>query len=311
MTTAEVAANSGGSHADARLEDVMVAMDVVDTVRHRQILVDRELNADARRANLKQRLREIYTAQGIDVTDDALDAGIAALEEERFSYSPAPSSFAVRLAKLYVSRHRWGKRARIFGTFATIVLGLWFFTAYLPTQRLEAQLPQAIERTYSSIVNSTEDAAALDQALEINSHAQLALAAEDFSAAETDHASLQTLLQRIQEIYSVRIVSQPNELSGVWRVPDVNDTARNYYLIVEAVAPTGRVLTLPVTSEEDGQTRLVQKWGVRVSADTFDQVSADKLDDGIIQENVIGTKPAGRITPDYHVPIAGGTITDW
>ena len=76
------------------LEEVMVAMDVVDTIRHRQLIVERELDAEGRRQRLIQRLRDIYTAQGIEVTDAALEAGVEALEQERFAYTPAPGGFA-------------------------------------------------------------------------------------------------------------------------------------------------------------------------------------------------------------------------
>ena len=85
----------------------MVAMDVVDTVRHREHLVDRELDAEARRARLIERLRQIYTAQGIEVTDAALEAGVDALEEERFAYSPPEGGFSLALARMYVRRDRW------------------------------------------------------------------------------------------------------------------------------------------------------------------------------------------------------------
>jgi hypothetical protein len=44
----------------APLDDVMLAMDVVDTLRHRQDLVVRELDADTREKNLVDKLREIY-----------------------------------------------------------------------------------------------------------------------------------------------------------------------------------------------------------------------------------------------------------
>lgn len=289
----------------------MVAMDVVDTMRHRQILVDRELNADLRRAKLKERLREIYQAQGIEVSDDALDAGIAALEEERFSYTPAEGGFSLRLARLYVSRAQWGRRVRLIGIFVAIVFGAWLFAEGLPTQRLRAELPAEVANAYSRIVASADEDAAVSQARELNAAAQAALAAEDYDAARRVRDQMRTLLQRINETYEVRIVTGPNELSGVWRVPDINEAARNYYLIVEAVAPSGGVLTVPVLNEEDGQTRLVSKWGIRVSEETFEAVAADKRDDGIIQSRIVGTKPVGRVTPEYRVPTAGGTITDW
>ena len=69
---------------------------------------------------------------------------------------------------------------------------------------------------------------------------------------------------------------RPGEPTGVWRVPQRNPLRRNYYLLVEAVAPDGRVLSLPITSEEDGQTVTTSKWGVRVSQATATQVQQDK-----------------------------------
>jgi hypothetical protein len=312
MSSSQAVAGSGMSTTDpAPLEDLMVAMDVVDTLRHRDMVIDRELNADLRRANLRQRLRDIYSAQGIEVTDEALDAGIAALEEERFKYEPPPDSFAKRLATLYVTRNRWGKRARIIGLFAAVVIGVWFFTDVLPTRQLRAELPASIERTYAAIVSSTTDATALSQARELDSAANAALREADLGEAAKQRDALATLLTRLQDTFDVRVVSRGNEASGVWRIPDINAATRNYYLIVEAVSPSGRILDVPVTSEEDGITRLVTMWGVRVSEDTFEAVAADKRDDGIIQDDIIGTKPAGQLQPEYVIAVAGGAITEW
>ena len=97
------------SAKEASLEDMMVAMDVVDTLRHRQELVDRELDAGARREKLIAKLREIYQAQGIAVTDATLAQGVDALEKDRFSYHPPSKGFSVFLAKIYVTRERWLK----------------------------------------------------------------------------------------------------------------------------------------------------------------------------------------------------------
>ena len=40
------------------LDDVMIAMDVVDTLRHDRRILERELNDETRRAELIERLRE-------------------------------------------------------------------------------------------------------------------------------------------------------------------------------------------------------------------------------------------------------------
>jgi hypothetical protein len=60
-------------------------MDVVDTLRHDQRLVERELSADASDEALIKRLREVYKGQGIEVPDRVLEEGVKALKEKRFS----------------------------------------------------------------------------------------------------------------------------------------------------------------------------------------------------------------------------------
>src|SRR5512134_1388357 len=93
----------------APLDELMLAMDVVDTLRHRELVLERELDADDRDQRLLERLREIYTAQGIVVTDEVLVQGVRALREERFLYPAPVASVGRSLATLYVTRGRWGK----------------------------------------------------------------------------------------------------------------------------------------------------------------------------------------------------------
>ena len=51
------------------LDDLMLSMDVVDTLRHRQHLVEREINSEERDQKQIERLRENYTSQEIEVND--------------------------------------------------------------------------------------------------------------------------------------------------------------------------------------------------------------------------------------------------
>jgi len=81
--------------------------------------------------------------------------------------------------------------------------------------------------------------------------------------------------------------------------------------VIEPVAPDGRILSLPVTSEETGQTQTVSKWAVRVSEDVFNQVRRDKNDDGIVQHNRLGEKRRGSLDVDYLMPVLGGAILTW
>ena len=109
----------------------------------------------------------------------------------------------------------------------------------------------------------------------------------------------------------LRIVAKAGQQSGVWRVPRLNPAGRNYYLIVEAIAPDGSAVPLDIRNEESGTTSRASKWGLRVDEATFESIADDKRDDGSVQANVVGTKPAGRLDPEYSVPTTGATITAW
>ncbi len=99
----------------------MLAMDVVDTLRRNSRVVERELNVEAREAELLARLKELYETQGIEVSDDILREGVIALREDRFAYVPTPPSFSRTLAKFYIKRHKWGKPILFFGAFFLFV----------------------------------------------------------------------------------------------------------------------------------------------------------------------------------------------
>ena len=295
----------------APLDELMLAMDVVDTLRHRELVLERELQADDRDERLLERLREIYTGQGIVVSDEVLAQGVRALREDRFVYAGPQPGFGRSLAALYVSRGRWGKW--VGGVTTVVVVGLLAFQLLIRGPELAAieELPADLQGAYQGVVVATEDQTALAEASQLRSSGETAVAQRDYDGARAAVAELNALSDRLQQQYELTIVSRPGELSGVYRIPDVNSGARNFYLIVEAISPNGAAVELPVRSEEDGRTRTVTKWGLRVDEDTFNRVAADKRDDGIIQQAVVGTKRRGEVDPQYSVATTGAAITNW
>jgi len=295
----------------APLDEVMLAMDVVDTLRHRELVLEREVNADDRDQRLLERLREIYTAQGIVVTDEVLAQGVRALREDRFVYAGPKAGVGRSLATLYVSRARWGKW--VGGAVVALAVGLMAFQLLIRGPQLRAieELPADLQGAYQGIVISTGDPSVLDDAQSLLNAGEAAVERRDYPSARAAVGDLRSLNDRLQQQYEVRVVSRPGEPSGVWRVPDENEAAQNYYLIVEAVAPDGAALELPVRNEEDGRIKRVAKWGLRVEEETFQRVAADKRDDGIIQQAVVGRKRRGELDAQYLVATTGATITDW
>lgn len=304
----------------SKLDDVLLAMDVVDTLRHREQLVLTELDAGAREEALLDRLKEIYAAQGIDLPAHILKEGVKALEEKRFSYEPPKPSLGVTLAKIYITRSRWLAPVT-FGVVSLVALiGAWQFGVVAPAKAREAAaqveltetLPGEIRRLQGEIAAiALEDAAAL-KAEALSSGGERAVAAGDVKAAREARDGLLELKGDLTALYEVRVVYGPGEArSGVFRIPDDVPGARNFYLIVEAVDPAGRLVTVPVTSEEDRRSARVTRWGQRVSEEVFNSVAADKGDDQIIQHAVIGRKGEGYLSPQYTVETPGGAILEW
>jgi hypothetical protein len=293
------------------LDEVMLAMDVVDTLRHRQLLVERELNTEAREQTLIRRLREIYAAQGIDVPDHVLAEGVAALEGDRFVYTPPEPGPGVTLARIYISRGTWGKA--LLALIAIIIAVTVVYSTLIsgPQQRRLAALPIELAAQRQAIIEQSTLAEARERAEQYLKQGQQALAEDDTGAAGQALDSLKALRAQLEREYTLRIVSRPDESSGVWRMPEHNPNARNYYIIVEAVTADDRTLTLPVRNEEDGRTYNVSKWGLRVDKQLYHQIAADKQDDGIIQNRDFGVKRRGLLAPEYVMPTTGAAITTW
>ncbi|MFY9941116.1 MAG: DUF6384 family protein, partial [Desulfobacterales bacterium] len=172
-------------------------------------------------------------------------------------------------------------------------------------------LPDKLAGQRDGILREAKTAEARQQAEALHADAVAALNRGDVEGARQGSQRLQQLYAQLVQEYELRIVSGPGQPSGVWRIPEDNPGARNYYLIVEAVTPRGETLTVPVTSEEDGQTRNVTQWGMRVSADVFEAVRRDKQEDGIVGNRRFGAKQRGDLLPSYLMQTTGGAITEW
>jgi hypothetical protein len=104
----------------------MLAMDVVDTLRHQDNLVARELDGERREADLLERLRRIYRSQGIAVPDRVLLEGVRSLEETRFVYRRPPPGLSRTLAELWVGRRRVYRTLLSLLFFAIVGAGLYY-----------------------------------------------------------------------------------------------------------------------------------------------------------------------------------------
>jgi hypothetical protein len=301
-----------------KLDDLMLAMDVVDTLRHQETVALRELDGDARRVELVKRLKEIYAGQGIAVADDIVEAGVRALDEQRFVYRPGPPGLARTLALLWIDRRRWGLGFGAAVLIAVLAIGGYgYFVVGGARRAAEAArieitetLPAALARAKAAALDEAKSPEATARVGEVVGRAESAIARKDAAQAKVAIGEIDGLVATLHDSWQVRIVTRPGERSGIWRVP-AKSKARNYYLIVEQIGADGRVQPRTVVNEEDGSTQTVTKWGQRVPQSTYDQVARDKQDDGIIGMTRLGEKRRGDLDVRWTLPVLPGAITKW
>ncbi|NLH80733.1 MAG: hypothetical protein GX458_07815 [Phyllobacteriaceae bacterium] len=319
-TTSPNAAGLAPSAAAApqKLDDLMLAMDVVDTLRHQETVALRELDDDARKAALVTRLKKLYADQGIEVPDAIIEEGVRSLEESRFSYTPTPPSLSRTLAVMWIDRGRWA--AIIGGTAVALAVAIGGYSYFVvggaeraaEAQRVEITrtLPAELTKAVQTARDEAKVPAATARVDTIAQAGQAALTRQDAPAAKAAIADATALTSTLREVYQIRVVSRPGVRSGVYRLPP-NKASRNFYLIVEAIGPSGQALPRVITSEETQQTKTVTIWGQRVPQATYDRVAADKADDGIIENPVLGDKRRGEIDVRWAMPTSAGAITEW
>lgn len=112
------------------------------------------------------------------------------------------------------------------------------------------------------------------------------------------------------ENLTLTIVDRVGEKSGVERTYE-DSGGKTWYIIVEALTPSGQPFPLWLTDAETGQSRRVTTFGLQVSRNDYDRVRNDKLDDGRIQKKQVGKKSSGRLNFSYTRSTSGSVIMEW
>jgi hypothetical protein len=310
--------------ADAKpqtLDEVMLAMDVVDTLRHQDRLVARELDETRREAELIERLRSIYKSQGIEVPDEVIRQGVTAIKENRFVYVPPKPGLGVSLARLWIARRKVGKVAG--GILLALGLGTggWWFGVEQPRRaevtRIEREitqiLPGSLRTAHTEALAEARSDTARARAAQLLAEGESAIRQRDAAGGRKAITDLEALRVTLTQEYTLRIRNRPGLYSGVFRdfSRDGRRVERNYYVVVEAFDTSGRKVSLPIYNEETRKTEMVDVWGVRTTEAVLQRIGADRRDDGIIQNNRVGDKKRGELDVTYTFPVENGMITRW
>jgi hypothetical protein len=119
--------------------------------------------------------------------------------------------------------------------------------------------------------------------------------------AESSLGTLRDITAQLEATYVLRIVNRRREYTRLWRYPNDHPGVKNFYVVVEAVGPDGRLVPTRIRSEEDNSVATVSKWAERVDEATYEAVGRDKADDGVVQNNTFAEKTKGQLAPTYRM----------
>lgn len=314
----ETAQRAPAPPAPSTLDEVMLAMDVVDTLRHRERLVERELNEDTREEQLIARLRELYKSQGIEVPDSIIKEGVKGLKESRFVYTPPKPGLARTLALIWVHRAVHGKRLAAALAVIAILFAAYQVGVVRPAQQaaeaarveLAETLPRELDAAHQAAVADAQVPEARELADALHAQGEAALQRGNAAEARQVVANLDVLASQLRREYTLRIAGRPEDDTGFFR-EHPSFQGRAYFVVVDAIDARGNPVRLPVRNDETNETEIVSRFAVRVPIATFNAVRNDKAANGIVQNAELGEKRRGYLEPEFKMAVLPSRITRW
>lgn len=304
------------------MHDMLRMMDVASALRRERESAEAQLDLDAHKGKLRERLLATAEASGEALTEAEVDASIQQYFDQQHRYVDPPSGWSRFWANAWVARNRWLLAALLL---AIVVFGSLALAHLLskPTPKSEPSTTAPAPVTSSKSAPSQPDAgrsdrgdsvvkqrfakfekavavaraiAATDDARgrvdAIASNGAVAHAGEDAVALAAATSQILELSKRLNLHYAVRIVDQPNERSGVFR--NFDGKLSGHYLIVEAITEAGQSILREVENSETGRRQRVRKWGEQVPESVYNRVGNDKRTDGVIDQRVFARKRRGH-----------------
>lgn len=111
---------------------------------------------------------------------------------------------------------------------------------------------------------------------------------------------------------TLRIVERAGVKSGIERRYKPSG-GKSWFLIVEAVDPTGTVVPIPVESAETGVKKKVERFGISVPQEEYQKVKEAKLRTGHVGTREVGEKPANSLSFVFTrgIPAKPDMILEW
>lgn len=150
-----------------------------------------------------------------------------------------------------------------------------------------------------------------EEAQALKNRAESAILAGENASAQQALGDIRTLTEKIATSYTMKIVNENGVDTGFWRQHENSRSRYNYYVVVDALDASGNPVKIDVVNEENGERKRTSRFAVRVSESVFESVKADKMDNGLIDNPIVGVKKTGALDPEYHMDAGAGIITNW
>lgn len=287
---------------DLSLHEMLRVMDVARTLRKEQETIEREFNRSETVAILREKLLASAEIMGDEVTPEEVDAAIDLYFDNLHTFREPPPGLSSWLAHTYIWRGRI-----VLSTCVLLFLGVfgwWLFVSPSGpfsnsgrTSRAITADSSEIERAMASIRAMSKQAEVQEEAQSLEQEAQVAQAAGDVDRLDELRRRLTQIEARLQEEYEVRIVRGEGQQSGVDRyfTDEQGTRTSGYYVIVQAKAPSGQVLTRNILNSETGREERVSVWAERVPEAVYNRIKEDKQADGMLNETLFAVKRRGEV----------------
>jgi hypothetical protein len=217
-----------------------------------------------------------------------------------------------------VKRVTIGKWSGVSLAILAFAFGTYHFSVVRPQQqRLQAAqieltqtLPRELSTAHQALLSGAQFPEARQKADALLAEGRAALDRRDAAAARAALTSLDDLSNTLRQEYVLRIAGRPEDQTGFFR-ENPRYRGRAYFIVVNAIDPKGNPVKIPVRNDETNQTETVSRFAVRVPFESFQAISQDKSENGIVQNARLAEKRRGFIDPEYRMAVLEGRITRW
>ncbi len=287
------------------LNEMLRVMDVAREIGRDRATAERMFQQTDIRVQLREKLLRSAEVSGDRVTAAEIDAAIDQYFQDLHTYRDPATSWATLWAYAWIWRRRIAAAMAVI-VFAIGSLWLLFFSPVAPLnsevqarRNLATQNARAAE-LMTQIQAIADDAQAVQRADSLQAQVSTASTA-DTRSATTAIEQLEQLQAQLAAEYHVRIVSGGNAASMLER-EGLNEQTRRYrsagyYVIVEAIDVSGKVLPQQIRNAETGKVETVNRWAERVPEEVYQRLATDKRSDGVLNETVFSKKSRGQLEP--------------